>query len=75
LKTDVDLLEAKAREIGAVRLIIVDPISAYMGGADGNGNVETREVLEPLAETADRLRIVVVAVTHLNKAVLAAKVH
>ena len=67
LKTDVDLLEAKAREIGAVRLIIVDPISAYMGGADGNGNVETREVLEPLAEMADRLRIAVVAVTHLNK--------
>lgn len=67
LKTDVDLLEGKAREIGAVRLIIVDPISAYMGGADGNGNVETREVLEPLAEMADRLRIAVVAVTHLNK--------
>ena len=38
-----------------------------MGGADGNGNVETREVLEPLAEMADRLRIAVVAVTHLNK--------
>jgi putative DNA primase/helicase len=47
--------------------IIVDPISAYMGGSDGNGNVETREVLEPLAEMADRLRIAVVAVTHLNK--------
>jgi putative DNA primase/helicase len=67
LKTDVDLLEATAKEIGCVRLIIVDPISAYMGGSDGNGNVETREVLEPLAEMADRLRIAVVAVTHLNK--------
>jgi putative DNA primase/helicase len=67
LKTDVDLLEAKAKEIGDVRLIIVDPISAYMGGSDGNGNVETREVLEPLAEMANRLHIAVVAVTHLNK--------
>jgi len=67
LKTDVDLLEKKATEIGDVRLIVVDPISAYMGGADGNGNVETREVLEPLAEMANRLRIAVVAVTHLNK--------
>jgi hypothetical protein len=67
LKTDVDLLEEKAREIGKVRLIIVDPISAYMGGSDGNGNVETREVLEPLADMANRLKIAVVAVTHLNK--------
>jgi hypothetical protein len=67
LKTDVDLLEEMARNIGTVRLIIVDPISAYMGGSDGNGNVETREVLEPLAEMANRLRIAVVAVTHLNK--------
>jgi putative DNA primase/helicase len=75
LETDVDLLEATAKEIGSVRLIIVDPISAYMGGADGNGNVETREVLEPLAEMADRLRIAVVAVTHLNKAALAVKAH
>jgi hypothetical protein len=67
LKTDVDLLERLAEEIGSVRLIIIDPISAYMGGADGNGNVETREVLEPLAEMANRLGIAVVAVTHLNK--------
>ena len=67
LKTDVDLLERLAAETGTVRLIIIDPISAYMGGADGNGNVETREVLEPLAEMANRLGIAVVAVTHLNK--------
>jgi putative DNA primase/helicase len=67
LKTDVDLLEVKAKEIRDVRLIVVDPISAYMGGSDGNGNVETREVLEPLAEMANRLHIAVVAVTHLNK--------
>jgi putative DNA primase/helicase len=67
LKTDVGLLEAKAKEIGNVRLIVIDPISAYMGGSDGNGNVETREVLEPLAEMANQLHIAVVAVTHLNK--------
>ena len=67
LKADVDLLEREVGQIGTVRLIIIDPISAYMGGADGNGNVETREVLEPLAEMANRLGIAVVAVTHLNK--------
>jgi hypothetical protein len=67
LKSDIDLLEKKAREIGDVRLIVIDPISAYMDGADGNGNVETRAVMEPLSEMADRLGIAVLAVTHLNK--------
>jgi putative DNA primase/helicase len=67
LKADVDLLEAKVREIGNVRLIVIDPISAYMGGADGHNNVEIRGVLEPISEMADRLRVAVVAVTHFNK--------
>jgi putative DNA primase/helicase len=67
LKADIDLLEQKVRALGDVRLIIIDPISAYMGKAHGHGNVETRNVLEPVAEMADRLRIAVVAITHLNK--------
>jgi putative DNA primase/helicase len=67
LKADIDLLEAAVHEIGDVKLIIIDPVSAYMGKVDGHGNVETRSVLEPIAEMADRLRIAVIAVTHLNK--------
>jgi hypothetical protein len=67
LKADIDLLEKKVRELGDVKLIIIDPISAYMGKADGHGNVETQNVLEPIAEMADRLRVAVVAVPHLNK--------
>ena len=67
LKADIDLLEAKAELMGDVKLIVIDPISAYMGRADGNGNVETRAVLEPIAEMANRLGIAVLAVTHLNK--------
>jgi putative DNA primase/helicase len=49
LKTDVDLLEAKAKEVADVRLIIIDPISAYMSGTDANGNAEIREMMEPLS--------------------------
>jgi hypothetical protein len=67
IKADIDLLEQKVKELGNVKLIVIDPISAYMGKIDGHGNVETRSVLEPLADMADRLRIAVVAITHLNK--------
>ncbi len=67
LKNDVDLLEARAKEIADVRLIIIDPISAYMSGTDANGNAEIREMMEPLSEMANRLHIAVLAVTHLNK--------
>jgi putative DNA primase/helicase len=73
LKEDLSLLESKISELETVRLVIIDPISAYMGGADGNGNVETRDILEPLSELAGRLRTAVVAVTHLNKGGGAAK--
>jgi putative DNA primase/helicase len=67
LKTDVDLLETKAKEVADVRRIIIDPISAYMSGTDANGNAEIREMMEPLSEMANRLHIAVLAVTHLNK--------
>jgi hypothetical protein len=67
LKADIAQLEALAQKLGDVRLIVIDPISAYLGTLDGNDVVRTRNVLEPVAEMADRLRIAVVAVTHLNK--------
>lgn len=73
LKADLDLLEEKIKKVGDVRLVVIDPVSAYMGGSDGNGNVETREILEPLSELASRLGAAVVAVTHLNKGGGAAK--
>jgi hypothetical protein len=67
LKADIALLESKVRDLGNVKLIIIDPISAYLGKVDGNDNVKTRNVLEPIAEMADRLRIGVLGLTHLNK--------
>jgi len=45
----------------------MDPVSAYFGAIDGNDNIKTRSILEPLSELASRLRIATVGVTHLNK--------
>ena len=48
LQTDIELLERKIAEIGDVALVIVDPVSSYLGKTDSHKNSEVRGVLEPL---------------------------
>ena len=40
LETGVSTLEDALARIRGVRLIVIDPISAYLGGADSNVNAE-----------------------------------
>ncbi len=47
--------------------MIVDPVSAFLGGTDSHNNSEVRGALAPLAAMAARNHVAVVAVTHLNK--------
>jgi hypothetical protein len=67
LAGDLELLEAKINEIGDVRLVIIDPISSYLGKTDSHKNADVRSVLEPLGDLAERLRVAVVGITHLSK--------
>lgn len=67
LARDIDALAAAARRIGNVALIIIDPISAYLGGTDSHRNADIRGLLAPLATVAGALDAAIVAVTHLNK--------
>ncbi len=60
-------VEALIGKVVACKLVIVDPVSAFLGGTDSHNNSEVRAVLAPLAEMAARNRVPVVAVTHLNK--------
>jgi putative DNA primase/helicase len=66
-KADIGLLEQKIVEIGDVALVVVDPISSYMGKTDSHKNAEVRGVLEPIAEMADRTRVAILTVTHFSK--------
>jgi hypothetical protein len=61
-------LENEVRRIGDVRLIIIDPVSSYMGKTDSHKNAEVRGVLEPVGEFAERMRVAVLSVTHFSKA-------
>jgi RecA-family ATPase len=63
---DMDALIAKAREVGDVRLLVVDPVVSSIAG-DSHKNAEVRRGLAPLVTFGERLRAAVVGVTHFSK--------
>lgn len=67
LTSDVARLGALLAEIEDVSLVIIDPITAYLGDADSHKNAEVRALLAPLAEMASRHGAAVIAVSHLTK--------
>ncbi len=67
LKRDVAALEQVLKQKPQTKLIIIDPISAYLGGADSHNNADIRSLLSPLSELANKKRVAIVVITHLNK--------
>jgi hypothetical protein len=67
LRGDTERMGAAAASLGNCRLIVVDPVSAYLGGVDDHKNAELRGVLSPLKRLAEGLDLAAVLVTHLNK--------
>jgi putative DNA primase/helicase len=67
LDRDVPRLEAAIRATPGCRLVIIDPITAYLGDADSHKNAEVRALLAPLGDLAARCGVAVVCVSHLNK--------
>jgi len=68
LRADIDAIKAAAAALGDCRLIVIDPVSAYLDGVDDNRNVALRGVLTPLSRLAEQLGAAVVLVSHLTKA-------
>jgi hypothetical protein len=67
LKTDMDKLESMLNAIGGAALVIIDPITAYLGTTDSHKNAEIRALLSPLADLAGQYGAAVVAVSRFNK--------
>ena len=68
LQADLNLLEMEIKRAGDVALVVIDPVSSYLGKVDSHNNANLRAVLEPMGEMAARLGVGILAVTHLNKA-------
>lgn len=66
-KRDLSVLEEFLPTLPDCRLLIIDPISAYLDGTDSHKNTDVRGLLAPLAELASRNKVAIVLVQHLNK--------
>jgi hypothetical protein len=71
LITDLALLRRKVEEIGNVVLILIDPITAYLGVGkiDSFRTTDVRAVMAPLVDFASELGAAVIGVMHFNKKV------
>lgn len=67
LRDDLKHLRTICKAAPETRLIVIDPISAYLGDEEGHSNTKVRNLLAPLAKLAQDFNVAVVAVTHLNK--------
>ena len=69
LATDLPLLQSKIEEIGDVVLVIIDPVSAYLGVGKVNNSSTTdvRAVLAPLTKLAEEKKISIIGIMHFNK--------
>jgi len=67
LTKDIERLTALLEVKKEVRLIIIDPISAYLGKTDSHNNSDMRGLLTPLAAMAAKYGVAVLLVTHLSK--------
>lgn len=67
LAQHLPMLEGAIRQVADCRLVIIDPISAYLGGTDSHKNADVRGLLAPMTELAARYGVSIVAVNHLRK--------
>jgi AAA domain len=69
LVTDLDLLRQKIIEVGNVKVVQIDPITAYLGHGkmDSFRTTDVRAILAPLVELAAELDVAIIAIMHFNK--------
>ena len=67
LRTDLDAVRDAARGVGDCKLIVIDPITAYLDGLDDHKASEIRGLLYPLNAMAEALNATIILVTHLSK--------
>ena len=64
---DRQLLEKTLEDNPRIKLVIIDPLSAYFGSADTHKDAAVRSIMSSLFRLAEKYRAAFVCVMHLNK--------
>ncbi len=67
LSEDMHQLDGVLTEIPDTRLLIFDPLSAYLGVRDSHRDADVRQVLGPLKDLAAKQGVTILGITHLSK--------
>ena len=68
LQSDLEALGEKLNALQKPQLVIIDPITSYLGKVDARQTPDVRAVMEPVAALAESCRVGIFAVTHPPKA-------
>lgn len=67
LSLDINKLRATIKGLSNCKLIILDPITAYLGKTNANSNAEVRAALGPLSLLAIEQNLTIIGINHFNK--------
>jgi hypothetical protein len=67
VRRHVPALASLLQQVGDVRLIVIDPITAYLGRTDSHVTADVRSALNPLQVLAADSGAAILMVSHLNK--------
>ena len=67
LVTDMPQLREAIELVDDCKVVIIDPITAYLGGTDSHKDAQIRGLLAPLARLAEDTGVAIILVAHLNK--------
>lgn len=67
LSRDVHQLAGAITERAGLSLVVIDPVSAFVGATDSYNNAQVRAMLKPLSDVAADTGAAIVLVTHLRK--------
>jgi putative DNA primase/helicase len=67
LGTDLNYLDEYLSSLKETVLIVIDPISAYLGQIDSHRTSDVRALLTPLTKLAEKYNVAMICISHLNK--------